>query len=106
MGKSTPSDAAEDDTRHLENQKSPDIQIIPRRFPRIGSQFQTRITKCCDPLDRQPPERMSVEYPYVTEISINNSEESNADDMKTGCGRFIRLHFLLSTNYHRFSLII
>jgi hypothetical protein len=97
MGKNTPS-GAEVDAFPLESPKSPDMPVIPRRFPRIGSQFQTRIAKSSDPLDRPLPERMSVEYPYVTEIEVLSSGKSDISDGKTGYGKFIRSLFHCATN--------
>jgi hypothetical protein len=88
MGKNTPSDA-EDDTSQLESPIPPDKQVIPRRFPRIGSQFQTKIAKGSDPLDRPPPDRMSEEYPYATEAEVIISGKMNVSDMATGYGRFM-----------------
>jgi hypothetical protein len=88
MGKNAPSDA-EYDTFQLGCPNSPDKHVIPRRFPRVGSQFQTRIAKWSDPLDRPPPDRMSVEYPYATEIEVFSSGSSDVANVKKGYGRFI-----------------
>jgi hypothetical protein len=38
-----------------------------RRFPRVGAQFQTRISKSTGPSIRPTPERMSVDFPYISE---------------------------------------
>ena len=70
MGKPGIVDAS-DNRYQLESPRSPDRQIIPRRFPRIGSQFQTRIGKSTEPLDRHPPDRVSSEYPYVTQDEVD-----------------------------------
>lgn len=40
---------------------------IVRRFPRIGAQFQTRISKSTGCTLRPTPERMSVDFPYISE---------------------------------------
>ena len=38
-----------------------------RRFPRVGAQFQTRISKSTGPSIRPTPDRMSVDFPYISE---------------------------------------
>jgi hypothetical protein len=77
-----------DDRYQLESPRSPDRQVIPRRFPRIGSQFQTRIGKSTEPLDRRPPDRMSTKYPYATEHEVNRCRDSDFLEMELGDGRY------------------
>jgi hypothetical protein len=50
--------------------ESPDKPTFPRRFPRLGSQFQTKISKSNEPLERPPPECMSTEYPHLAEVEV------------------------------------
>ena len=59
-------------------------QTIPRRFPRIGSLYQTRISKSTEPSDRPTPDRMSKDYPYISEVEehkgkvkFNNTDTNN-----------------------------
>lgn len=47
--------------------ESPDKPAFPRRFPRLGIQFQTKIPKSNEPLERPPPESCSADYPHLTE---------------------------------------
>ncbi|KAG7373105.1 PLU-1-like protein [Nitzschia inconspicua] len=82
MGK-TGSSNSNDDRYQLESPRSPDRQVIPRRFPRIGSQFQTRISKSTEPLDRPIPDRMSAEYPHTTEYEVHISKTSGYIDENT-----------------------
>jgi hypothetical protein len=64
--------------RYPESPKSPSSQVIPRRFPRIGSQFQTRIPKSTDPLERPAPDVMSMDVPYTTvEIAAIYEKDNN-----------------------------
>ena len=88
MGKNTPLDG-EDNTSQLESPITPDKQIIPRRFPRIGSQFQTKVANWSEPLDRPPPDRMSEEYPYATEAEVIINGKMSVAEMTTGDGRLL-----------------
>lgn len=94
MGKNSPL-VTGDDKYMLESPKSPDKQVIPRRFPRIGSQFQTRIAKSTDPLDRPLPDLMSAEYPYVTEFEVVSNGNVRFSDANSEQGRSFVLKFTL-----------
>lgn len=59
-------------------------QTIPRRFPRIGSVYQTRISKSTEPSDRPPPDRMSKDYPYISEIEESKGKQFNNTDNNFG----------------------
>jgi hypothetical protein len=59
-----PQDAA----KAPEEPESPEKPAFPRRFPRLGSQFQTKMPQSNGPLERPSPERMSTEYPHITEL--------------------------------------
>jgi hypothetical protein len=52
--------------------ESPEKETFPRRFPRLGAQFQTKLPKSTEPLDRPPPERFSTEYPHITETEAKD----------------------------------
>ena len=50
-----------------------------RRFPRVGSQYQTRISKSTEPAPdstRPKPDRMrmSIDFPYILEKEANQNE--------------------------------
>lgn len=47
--------------------EAPEKETFPRRHPRLGSQFQTKIAKLHHPSDRPKPEYLSKEYPHLTE---------------------------------------
>ena len=51
-------------------------EAYPRMFPRIGPQYQTRIGKETEPLDRPKPQKISTEYPENTleEVSYGLDE--------------------------------
>jgi hypothetical protein len=51
----------------MDDPQLPDRPAYPRRFPRMGSQFQARITKTAENLSRPPPDLMSSEYPHISE---------------------------------------
>ena len=59
--------------------QSPDKPAYPRRFPRLGSNFQTRVPKTKEPLERPPPVQMSAEFPHVCE-----TERTQKIDLKSG----------------------
>ena len=68
----------EDNVHHyLESPRSPGSHVIPRRFPRLGSQFQTRIPKSTDPLERPTPALMSTEVPYATKEDVTIYKNDN-----------------------------
>ena len=54
-----------------------------RRFPRLGSQFQTRIRKSHEPLERPSPDLMSSEFPFISE------EEAQARDLEPKSEYFV-----------------
>lgn len=54
---------------------TPERQAYPRRFPRLGSQFQTRISKSIEPSDRPSPLPMSVEFPYLTTLDVDEQQQ-------------------------------
>ncbi len=86
MGRNSPSNT-EEEKYHLESPRSPEKQVIPRRFPRIGGQFQTRIAKSTEPLNRPAPDRMSTAYPNVTEREVTRYEDEVSLDRNTSNGR-------------------
>ena len=51
-------------------------EAYARMFPRLGPQYQTRIGKDTEPLDRPKPMKMSTEYPDNTldEVSYGLDE--------------------------------
>ena len=53
---------------------SPTKETFPRRYPRLGMQFQTKLPKTTRPLLREIPERMSLEYPHLTETNVKQNE--------------------------------
>jgi hypothetical protein len=61
----------------MDDPQSPDRPAYPRRFPRIGGQFQTRISKARDQLERPLPELMSSEFPHVSEEEFQGNKDSN-----------------------------
>ena len=70
--------------------QSPDRPEYPRRYPRLGNQFQTKFPKGKEPLDRLPPDLMSTEYPHVTEkesISENDYIKGGVEDSSLVSGR-------------------
>lgn len=77
-----------DDTSSMEDDDaSSHEQGIVRRFPRIGSQFQTRISKSTAFTMRPTPERMSVDFPYISEReaeSLDHSDSKNIPESKVG----------------------
>ena len=54
---------------------------IPRRFPRIGAQFQTRISKSTGHTIRPAPDRMFVDFPYVLEKEAGERVEVEVNGM-------------------------
>jgi len=50
-----------------------------RRFPRIGAQFQTRISKSTGLSIRPTPERMSVNFPYILEKEAGQRDQIQAN---------------------------
>lgn len=52
-----------------------------RRPPRVGSQFQTRISKSTGFTIRPTPERMSVDFPYISEKEAGESDEIQSNGM-------------------------
>lgn len=55
-----------------------------RRFPRLGSQYQTRISnKFTEPSARPVPVKMSANFPYISE---NEAEQKDYLDIN---GRFL-----------------
>jgi hypothetical protein len=51
--------------------------LYTRRFPRIGSQFQTRITKD-EPSCRPLPDKFSLDYPHLSMKEVDMVQEYNA----------------------------
>lgn len=58
----------------LDDPQSPDRPGYPRRFPRMGSQFQARINKTAESFTRPPPDLMSSQYPHVPETKVEREE--------------------------------
>ena len=54
---------------------------IIRRFPRVGAQFQTRISKATGLSIRPTPERMSSDFPYLSEIEVEQRSSINENGM-------------------------
>jgi hypothetical protein len=52
-----------------------------RRFPRIGAQFQTRISKSIGLSIRPIPELMSVDFPYISEKEAEQRDQVQANGM-------------------------
>mmetsp|Transcript_43531 Transcript_43531/g.49071 ORF Transcript_43531/g.49071 Transcript_43531/m.49071 type:complete len:1967 (-) Transcript_43531:117-6017(-) len=51
------------------------VEIPVRRFPRVGSQYQTRISsKFIEPFVRPAPIKMSANFPYIPENEAGKSE--------------------------------
>lgn len=60
------------DLSSADDPESPEKSSFPRRFPRLGIQFQTKISKANEPLERPPPELMSNIYPHITETEAED----------------------------------
>lgn len=56
-------------------------ESIVRRFPRVGAQFQTRISKSTGFTIRPAPERMSVDFPYISEKEAGEVDQARANGM-------------------------
>ncbi len=56
-------------------------ESIARRFPRIGAQFQTRISKSTGFTIRPAPERMSVDFPYMSEKEVGELGNGRVNGM-------------------------
>lgn len=84
---------SEDQPKLDEEPKSPGKQLYPRRFPRIGSQFQTRISKDADePCDRGVADEMSIDFPYLSVLEA--MEASNVQVLlSTDDGRWNMVPF-------------
>ena len=54
---------------------------IVRRFPRIGAQFQTRISKSAGQSVRTTPERMSIDFPYISEKEALEQDRLHVNGM-------------------------
>jgi hypothetical protein len=52
-----------------------------RRFPRVGAQFQTRISKSIGQSIRPIPERMSVDFPHISEKDSEKRDQVHANGM-------------------------
>jgi hypothetical protein len=79
-----PGSEGEVEPKQDEEPKSPEKQLYPRRFPRIGSQFQTRISKdTAEPTGRPVPDRFSVDFPH---LSVKDAD-SGQDPLSTDNGR-------------------
>lgn len=53
---------------------TPEKELYPRRLPRIGIQFQTRIPKSTAPSDRPAPFLMSVDFPYLSRDDVQKEQ--------------------------------
>ena len=54
---------------------TPEKELYPRRFPRLGSQFQTRISKSTEPSDRPAALLLSVDFPYLTTQDVDKEQQ-------------------------------
>jgi len=71
----------QDGTHVTDEDSSPTKEAYPRRFPRLGSQFQTRLPRSNDPLDRPLPKLISREHPHL-------SDQVDLMDPSSSIGRF------------------
>ena len=54
---------------------------IVRQFPRVGAQFQTRISKSTDFTIRPAPKRISVDFPHILEQEARPAEQNETNGM-------------------------
>ena len=59
---------------------TPEKELYPRRFPRIGSQFQTRISKSTEPSDRPSPMLLSTDFPYLTSDDVRKERQKLSEE--------------------------
>ena len=78
MKQSQPERMVLDDGDGSSHQQSP-----VRRFPRVGAQFQTRISKSTGPSVRPTPDRMSVNFPFLSEKEVDQRGDLHVNGMSS-----------------------